>query len=282
MILAIDGGGSKTDAALFDDAGRIVAQASGGPGNMFRDAEGATRTIVALWATLQAQTGAMPDQTRACVALAGLSAAGAPMRVRAALPGFAALHVVSDGYAALADAAGAGPGTLIIVGTGVSGLMRDQDGRVRSASGWGFPAGDRGGGAWLGFGLVQAWLERLDGTPHPDSVLWDAVVARAGAERPAILAWLREAGPAAYAALAPAIVMARDAVAEALLTEAAGHLHRLAVTLGSGRALALSGGLAAALAPRLPAFDVRLGVDPLRGAWRIARGEVDAADPTIG
>ena len=229
--------------------------------------------------------------------------------------------MVGDGYAALASAFGNAPGALIVVGTGVAGIVREANGTVRSASGWGFPAGDRGGGAWLGFSLVQAWLERLDGYPHPESTLWQAIASRAGESRPAVLTWLKRASPADFADLAPAIVAAGDETANRLLKDAARHIQNLAASLlppprrgragvggpsdpgggsadgpppptsigaadrsheGRGRKrLALSGGLAQIMAPRLPGYDIILDIDPLIGCARISRGEVDPHDPTI-
>lgn len=278
-VLAIDGGGSKTDAALFAPDGTELARSRAGPCNLYRDAERGIAALMEVWRGCCEAGGPAPDTVVVSAGLAGLSAAGAAHRIRAALIEFAAVHLSSDGYTALADAFGTQPGALVVVGTGVAGLARGVDGRVRSASGWGFPAGDRGGGAWLGFALVQRWLERLDGYPGPESRLWSAAADFAGTERPAILAWLRRADPADFAVLAPTITMAEDELAGELLDEAAGHLIRLVRAIRPESApLAISGGLAGALASRVEAAlgPVRRGACPLRGAWRIARGEVPA------
>ncbi len=280
-VLALDGGGSKTDAALFAPDGTELVRNRTGPCNLYRDAEGGVAALLAAWHGCREAAGPAltADAVVMSAGLAGLGAAGAADRVRAALAGFAAVHLSSDGYAALAGAFGAQPGVLVVAGTGVAGLARGADGRVRSASGWGVPAGDRGGGAWLGFALVQRWLERLDGYPGPESPLWSAAAGLAGTERPAILAWLRRADPANFAALAPAITAAGDALANELLDEAAGHLIRLVDAIRpAGAPLTMTGGLAAALAARVEAAlgPVQQGACPLLGAWRIARGEVPA------
>lgn len=278
-VLAVDGGGSKTHAGLFAPDGTELARSRAGPCNLYRDADGGVAALLEAWRGCCGAGGPAPDAVVVSAGLAGLGAAGAADQVRAALAGFAQVHLSSDGYAALAGAFGAGPGVLVVAGTGVAGLARGADGRLRGASGWGFPAGDRGGGAWLGFALVQRWLERLDGYPGPESPLWSAAAGLAGTERPAILTWLRRADPADFAALAPAITAAGDALAEELLEEAAGHLVRLVRAIRpEGAPLAMSGGLAAALAPRVEAAlgPVRLGACPLLGAWRIAQGEVIA------
>ena len=282
MIFCADGGGTKTDAVLLDVCGREIARSRAGPCNFWRDPDAAAAALADAWRAMDRR----PAGVRACIAAAGLSSTNAVARVRIALPGFDTLHVVSDGYAALAGAFGAQPGALIVVGTGVAGIARDAAGRVRRASGWGFPAGDRGGGAWLGFALVQAWLERLDGYDWPDSVLWSQLAHRVGASRADVLTWLRRAAPAEFAEFVPAIVAAMDGVAETLLSEATVQIERLAVALCASppnrpRRLALSGGLAQTMAPRLSGYDIRLDIDPLLGCARIAGGEVDAADPTL-
>lgn len=281
-VLAIDGGGSKTEAALLAPDGTELARSRVGPCNLYRDAEAGVAALIEGWHGCCGAGEPAADAVIVSAGLAGLGAAGAADRVREALAGFARVHLSSDGYVALAGAFGAQPGALVVAGTGVAGLARSADGWVRSASGWGFPAGDRGGGAWLGFALVQRWLERLDGYPGPDSRLWSDVAGLAGTERPAILAWLRRADPADFAALAPAITTAGDCLADELLDEAAGHLVRLVRAIRPVDApLAMTGGLAAALAPRVEAAfgPVRLGACPLLGAWRIARGEVPAELP---
>lgn len=310
-VLALDGGATKTRAALFAPDGAELARATAGPCNLYRDAEGG---IASLWQGWRAcceaaglDAGAMRARTAVSAGLAGLGAAGAAARVRAAFDGFATVHVSGDGYTALVGAFGAGPGVLVSVGTGVAGLARGLDGAVREASGWGFPIGDRGGGAWIGFELVARWLEHLDGYPGPSSTLWPALASGLGRDRAAILAWLRGADAAGFARLAPAVVAAAtlaprlaprptagssnsasavappppgDPVADALLDEAAGHLVRLARVLSppGGTRVALAGGLADALAPRLERALGPLLRDacPLRGAWRIASGEAPA------
>lgn len=318
-VLALDGGATKTRAALFAPDGAELARATVGPCNLYRDAEGGIASLWRGWRACCAAAGLDEGASRARTAvsagLAGLGAAGTAARVRAAFDGFAAVHLCGDGYAALVGAFGAGPGVLVSVGTGVAGLARGPDGAVREASGWGFPIGDRGGGAWIGFELVARWLHHLDGYPGPGSALWPALAAELGRERAGILAWLRHADAAAFARFAPAVVAAAapapalvvtsgatppgagagdaagtrtadaarapgDPAADGLLDEAAGHLIRLARVLlpPAGARVALAGGLADALAPRLEAALGPLVRDacPLRGAWRIASGEAPA------
>ena len=70
---------------------------------------------------------------------------------------------VSDGYGALIAATGGKPGILLAVGTGVAAMCLNPDGRCLYASGWGFPGGDLGGGAWNGLQAATALTRHLDG-----------------------------------------------------------------------------------------------------------------------
>jgi glucosamine kinase len=111
---------------------------------------------------------------------------------------------------------------------------------------------------------------------------------RLGREREAILAWLRDARAADFAALAPAVAAAAEAgdpLGTALLAEGAGHLIRLARALGPTpeAPLCLGGGLAGVYRPRLEAALPDAAVlpasrrpDPIRGAWLVAAGQVPA------
>lgn len=282
-IFVVDGGATKTDIELRRWDGSLLVLHRAGPCNLYQDAEGGIETLRAAWKICAAGFAATPSQTCISAGIAGSSAADAPARFRAAFKDFAALHLSGDGYAALVAAFGTNPGALVAIGTGVVGCRFDAAGRFTQAGGWGFPAGDRGGGAWLGLQLVSAWLEHLDGVGADAMPLRQALGERLGTERADILAWLRAARPDAFASLVPELLRAADAgcdVAMALRGKAVEHIARLARAISGEAALpvALSGGLAAMLEPHLR---VLLGerllplvpISPLDGAWRIARGE---------
>ena len=216
-----------------------------------------------------------------------VGAAGAAARFYGAFQGFARRCLSSDGYTALVGAFEAEPGALLSIGTGVIGYRSAADG-FRRLGGWGFPAGDRGGGAWLGLRIVGDWLEAREGfgpAVGADPALGHAVECAVGNRREAILAWLRAAHAGDLARLARPLVAAAesgDPYANLVLDEAAGHLGRLAEALSptADAPLVLGGGLAPTFAARLVTL---LGPDriardripsPLRGAWLIGIGRV--------
>jgi glucosamine kinase len=291
-ILAVDGGGTKTAAALLSATGQELATARGGPANLYRNPAVGLAEIAATWRQLCATAGLPADATEPVTVisagLAGVSGAAQRHAFQTTFAGFAARRLSSDGYTAFLGVFGTGPGAMLSIGTGVVAYRRIADAAPRISSGWGFPVADRGSGAWLGFRLAGEYLDQLDGgAAIATSALWPVAAATIGDEREAILAWLARARAAEFAALAPAIVdaaAAGDALAAALLAEGGAHLLRLACALqpSTEAPLCLGGGLAQIYRPGIEAA-LRGAVlpadrrpDPLRGAWLIGAGVAPA------
>ena len=297
-VLAIDGGGTKTAAALLTWTGELVASVRVGPANLYRDANAGLAEIGRAWAELCEQAHLSPDflapRTVISAGLAGASGAEQRQAFAAACSVFAARRLASDGYIGYLGVFGPAPGALLSIGTGVVAFRRVPGGKPEIRSGWGFPVADRGSGAWLGLRLAAEYLDQLDAaSPWPESILWPSLAATLGREREGVLLWLKNARAAEFAAFAPEVVAAAaagDPVGEALLAEGTEHLLRLAraAVAGTGGHLCLGGGLASAYRRRLQArLDVSLlpeetRPDPLRGAWLIATGEVEPEYGDIG
>lgn len=284
-IFAVDGGGTKTEAALRRPDGTLLATARSGPCNLFQNMAAGLAAIAQAWTTCCAEAGLAPDDimgsTCLSAGLAGINAPGAPDQVRARFVGFSACKLSSDGYATLAGAFPSGPGALLAIGTGTVACRFDTEGRFIMRGGWGFPVGDQGGGAWIGLHLVARWLRHRDGAaPDPASAaLWSALAERLGDGRGAILDWLRAAPPGRFAELAPLALTLACPAARSVRQEAIGLLADLVGSLGlpPGDRLALTGGLADALASDLraavaPRLVVPMAGSALEGAFTIAVG----------
>jgi glucosamine kinase len=288
-ILAVDGGGTKTRAALLAADGTERAAHTGGPCNLFQDPAAGLAEIRALWHYLAARAGLDPKaeaaRTTLSAGLAGANAPGSLARFRAAFDDFAATHLSTDGYTTLLGATGGLPGGLLAIGTGVVGYRLHGDGRVQKLSGWGFPIGDRGSGAWLGWRAIGDWMEFKDGyADQPASTLWPTLEAKLGTTTADILGWLKPARPGDFAAFAPAVIdaaTAGDQKGRALLAEAAAHHIRLAQAMAPTAAepLVLAGGLAPVFRPALAQAlgaalaDASRTASPLEGARLIATGQ---------
>lgn len=291
-VLAVDGGGTKTAAALLTMAGEQLAACRGGPGNVYRDLAGGLAAITTAWLQLCADAGLPPDlaadTTIVSAGLAGISGQLQRRAFASTFAPFAARHLSSDGYTAFLGVFGTSAGALLSIGTGVVAYRRGPNDLPSVRSGWGFPVADRGSGAWLGFRLAGEYLDWLDGgAAIADSSLWAVAAGHLGRDREAILDWLKSARAAEFAAMAPAVVGAagaKDRLAEALLDEGAAHLLRLARALEPSPAapLCLGGGLAQIYRPRLEAalagtlLPASRRPDPIRGAWLVATGQVPA------
>jgi glucosamine kinase len=249
-ILAVDGGGTKTRAALLALDGTPLAEHTGGPCNLFQDPESGLAEIRALWRHLAATAGLAPE----AAARTALSATGGK------------------------------PGGLLAIGTGVVGYRLHSDGQVQKLSGWGFPVHDRGSGAWLGWRAIGDWLEWKDGYEgQPSSSIWPTLEATLGQTTADILGWLKPARPGDFATLAPVVIDAAtsgDAKGRGLLAQAASYHLRLAqaMTPTPHEPLVLAGGLAPIFRPSLEAAlgdalaDATHTASSLAGAVLIAQG----------
>lgn len=290
--LCLDLGGTKSVAALFDDHGRELGRARTGPGALSLGSEVTLGAVRAVWAKL-AGLGPGMGQTDLAIGLAGIGLRDRLVQVRAGLGGFRSVTCVSDGYGALIDATGGKPGILIAVGTGVAAMRLNPDGTCLYASGWGFPGGDLGGGAWIGLQATAALTRHLDATPGGrapmSGALAQALLSVTGTTASQVMAWLTSGRAADYALLAPLVLAAAaagDTFALHLLGRAADEICDVAAGLmtPSPTPVALSGGLAQPLLPYLrqttPDRAWRLvPVDPLRGLLLMARGLAPAERP---
>ena len=163
--LGIDGGGSKTTCTVGDEVSQL-ATVTAGPSNITRVGE--SRARESLWNAIRgAFATARIDSRqvqRACIGVAGAGReeiAGAVRRiVTEIIPG--EIEVVGDMEIALTAAFGAGPGVIVIAGTGSIAYGRDAQGRIARAGGWGFAISDEGSAHWIGCAAVSALLRVID------------------------------------------------------------------------------------------------------------------------
>ena len=264
FLVGVDGGGSGTRALLARRDGAVIGAGQAGP-------SGLSRGIAPAWAAVTAATerafesaGLRPAAWSACALGAGLAGAShQPWRAAflAADPGFARIALDSDSFTMLLGAHAGRPGVIVAAGTGSVAEVLRADGSRTSVGGWGFPIGDEGSGAWLGWHAVRHAQAALDDRARAGR-LARHVWSTCGSERSVLLDWCRSAGQFEYAQLAPAVfdAEAEDAPAASLLAAAVAELEALARALDPNGALplAVSGSVGRRLAPRFaPALRAR-------------------------
>jgi glucosamine kinase len=255
-LLGVDGGGTGTRVLLATRGGAVLAQANAGPSALGQGVSAAWRNILDGVQQAFALAGLpVPDWSQ-CALGAGLSGVHHQPWADEFVttnPGFARIAVENDAYIALLAAHGGLPGAMVAAGTGSVGEALYADGTRHQVSGWGFPVGDEGSGAWLGLRAVAHAQEVMD-RRLPGGPLAASIHQQCGNHRDALQAWCATAGQNEYAQLAPTVfASATDPAAEALLVEAAAAIERMAAALDPEATLplAICGSVGRQLLPRL-------------------------------
>lgn len=193
LLLAVDGGNSKTDVLICDTTGRVLASARG-RGTNHQTAGGveeAMRRLDDLVARARADAGLTDER----IALAAVYLAGADLPVELAMlteavsaADWAAKSVVDNDTLALLRAGTEAPDAVAVVcGAGINCVGRAADGRTVRFPALGVITGDWGGGDELG--VVALWhATRAEDGRGPATALASAVAAHFGVTTAAELA----------------------------------------------------------------------------------------------
>ncbi len=234
VVVGVDGGGTKTEAVVMDEARQVLGRGRGPSSNYH-----AVGQEAAAAALREAITGAL-DQADAtyrdviCLALC-MAGVGRPEdralieRMMRDIYPFPRLVIHNDAAGALAAGTGRLLGVVVIAGTGTIAYGVDRDGRSARAAGWGALLADYGGGFWIGMEALHAVVCAADGR-GPATALTEHVLSRLGLRTPEDLipwtydqpfTWHR------FAALASIVAEAArlgDDVARDILRRAGRHL----------------------------------------------------------
>jgi N-acetylglucosamine kinase-like BadF-type ATPase len=291
LVLGLDGGGSKTLLAVARPDGEARLLARGGGINPLDDADWRDE----LAAVLAAAAPALADVRQAVLGLPAYGEVAAVSRDQeaavAALLAVPAL-IQNDVAVAFEGAFADRPGVLILAGTGSMAWGGDGAGRSVRVGGWGDGFGDEGSAWWIGHEAVSLTSRVLDGR-RAGRDFAAAILAAAGLPQDdahgALIGWYygltrRRAEVASLARVVDLLAEQGDALAAALLGEAADHL-ALHVEAAGRRlgmegppAWSFAGGVFASrtllrlLAERLGAPPQAPLLPPIGGAlWRAAR-----------
>jgi N-acetylglucosamine kinase-like BadF-type ATPase len=175
FVLGFDGGGTKTDCVLMDEAGTVLARSMAGPSNPLRVGFGAALASIrdaAQQAIVQAKLPGDSKAAAVCAGLAGAGPAESAEKIRALLAAEfaeAKVQVCTDLDLALA-ATGDGPAIVLLAGTGSFAVGRNAAGETARAGGYGSQIGDEGSAYDVGRRAVLTAMHENDRTGR-DSLL---------------------------------------------------------------------------------------------------------------
>ncbi|WP_018637539.1 BadF/BadG/BcrA/BcrD ATPase family protein [Parafrankia elaeagni] len=178
FLLGVDGGGTKTTAAVLDLRRAALSTFTAGPSNP--DVNGldvAAESITeAVRGALDAAGASAGDLGGAVLAIASADSEENQAALRDRLPHLARVEhvlVLNDVVAAWAAGTLGRPGVAVISGTGSNTLGVAADGRTWRCGGWGHLLGDEGSGHWIGLEGIRAAVAFRDGRAP-----WSAIVPR--------------------------------------------------------------------------------------------------------
>ncbi len=222
VVVAVDGGGSKTDAVAVTLDGEVVGRTRG-PGSSPHDV--GLEASVALIDALVHEAAGGAEVRQASVYLSGLDLPAEVDAYREALTGLpwaaGGLEVDNDLFALLRSGTDEPDAVAVVCGTGMNAVGVRADGARARFLAVGPVSGDWGGGAGLGGEALWHAARDVDGR-GPHTLLTDAVAGHFGVPVPTLTEQLHlgRRAHSELARLAPAVFTAADAgdaVAKALV-----------------------------------------------------------------
>jgi N-acetylglucosamine kinase-like BadF-type ATPase len=166
FLLGIDGGASKSAAALSDGRSVLATHISGGCNlNAIPSQQARLALAEAVDGVLSSAGVSAASVSGVCAGVAG----AASSRIAATIAEFltellprATIQVVPDSIIALEAAFSGGPGMICIAGTGSIAYGRNSRGECARAGGWGRHVSDEGSGHWIGQHALAQCLHAMD------------------------------------------------------------------------------------------------------------------------
>lgn len=181
LVVGVDGGGTKTTAAVVGEHLEILGSATTGPANARSvGIDTASADIArAITEALAAAAVALEQVAAISLCLAGFDTElDLPVPQRAVhLLGFEGPAIFeNDVVGAWAGATEVRPGIVAIAGTGATALGMNARGEFWRTDGWDYVLGDAGSGYAIGLAGIQAAMRALDGRGAPTRLV--AALAR--------------------------------------------------------------------------------------------------------
>lgn len=171
-VVGVDGGGTKTTAAVVGEDLGPVASATTGPANQRSvGMDTASANIAgAIREAVRAADISLEDVSGICMCLAGFDTdldLPVPHRAIKALEYGGVTILENDVVGAWAGATEGNPGLVVIAGTGSTALGMNTHGDLWRTDGWDYILGDSGSGYWIGREGIRTAMKSLDGRLPP-------------------------------------------------------------------------------------------------------------------
>jgi N-acetylglucosamine kinase-like BadF-type ATPase len=176
FVVGVDGGGTKTAAAVVGDDLGVIGTAVAGPSN-YRSVgmEASSQSIQeAVSHALRVAEVPLGQVEAICMCLSGFDTElDIPVPQRAvALLGFTGAAIFeNDVVGAWAGVTGGDPGVVTIAGTGATALGMNERGEFWRTDGWDYILGDAGSGYRIGLEGIHEAMKMLDGRRPPTRLL---------------------------------------------------------------------------------------------------------------
>lgn len=172
-LIAADGGGTKTEAALFDERGRLYAKrrAGGSNPNFMELNEALCNIKVPVDDMLTKRWVSLSAVEKIVLFIPGMKRHEQEIKKQLA---FEKIEIYGDETAALYGAFGGEPGIAVLSGTGSFAVGKNRAKETASVGGWGTLLGDEGSGYDIGIRCLKAAAEQYD-RGSEDSLLAESV-----------------------------------------------------------------------------------------------------------
>lgn len=162
LYIGIDGGGTKTKMALFDDAGRKLKEIIKPSVHVLTQPREICIQIL--------KDGVMElDANFQAKVIAGLAGYGEQKEVRNKIAticreafGNREFSLYSDVRIAITGALGGGDGIVVVAGTG-SIALSSKNNHITRCGGWGYQLGDEGSAYWIAKRMLALYCQQVDG-----------------------------------------------------------------------------------------------------------------------
>jgi len=240
-VVGVDGGGTKTAAAVVGDDLGVIGVGVAGPSNSRSAGMEAASANIALAITqaLRVAEVSLAQVAGVCLSIAGFDTdLDLPVLQRAiAQLNYQGVAIFeNDVVGAWAGVTAGQPGVAVIAGTGATALGMNAHGDLWRVDGWDYILGDRGSGYQIGLQGIQSAMAMLDGR-QPPTLLIRKLGAAFGVADAEEMRRLTDSGPfgkfqiSSFARHVAEAADEGDAVAQEILAQAGRDLGASAVAV---------------------------------------------------